>query len=402
MANEDPWISGKIIAELLLGAGHETYFVGGCVRDRLLGLPVHDVDVATAAPPEQVEALFNHAGWTTIAVGKSFGVIKVVVSSGEQVEVATFRSDGAYIDGRRPTAVTCSDARTDVNRRDFTINALLMDPRDGRIIDHVGGQEDLRAKRLRTVGDPSARLAEDRLRVVRALRFTAHLDLTIEPATWTALCQTTLHGLSAERLMQEWDKALGGRDPGRWLILLGSSGKLAEFCPSLCGLNLESTAERLRRCTATASAAVRCAVFLAAAPLAALRPWLASQPLSSERIRTILWLLESDPARLASGPASRRWRALRSGWPNELASFVACCTPDHPLLGELAAWAADPRSTRAWKPMLTAGDLLSLGFTPGPALGQALNQLEDQELDGVITERAEALRQAARLRHPGS
>lgn len=395
LANEEPWRSAQSIAEHLLDAGHETYFVGGCVRDRLLGLPVHDVDIATAASPEQAEAVFKHAGLRTIAVGKAFGVINVLSQTGEQVEVASFRSDGAYIDGRRPTTVTSSDARTDVHRRDFTINALLMDPRDGHLIDHVGGQEDLRAKRLRTVGEPADRLAEDRLRVLRALRFAAHLDLTIEPATWTALCQTTLHGLSAERLMQEWDKALGGRDPGRWLILLGSSGRLAEFCPPLWGLDLDLTAERLRRCPS--NIAVRCAVFLAAAPLANVRTWLAAQPLASERIKKILWLLECEPERLAKGPASQRWRALRRGWPQDLASFTACCVPDHPRLSELADWAADPRSARTWKPLLTAGDLLNLGFTPGPALGQALSLLEDQELDGIITDRAEALRQAARL-----
>jgi poly(A) polymerase len=388
------------VGAVLAGAGFETYFVGGCVRDLLLGLPVHDADLATAAHPEQVEAACAAAGLKTIPVGRSFGVVVAVAPSGHNVEVATFRSDSAYIDGRRPTAVSYSDARTDAERRDFTVNALLLDLRGGRVIDHVGGLDDLAARRLRAVGDAAARLAEDRLRVLRGLRFAAHLGLAIAPATWEAMRATGLAGLSAERLMQEWDKALASRSPGRWLELLAASGRLAELCPPLVGRDLAGTVAALGRFVPADGAALRAAVCLAAAEPAVVRPWLESQPLPSERIRAITWLLATDPLRLAAAPASLRWRTLRAGWPDELVRFTACRDPGHRCLPELTAWARDPRATRAWKPLLAAGDLIGLGFAPGPALGRALAALEDRELDGAIADRAEALRQAALLRHP--
>ncbi|MBA3937426.1 MAG: CCA tRNA nucleotidyltransferase, partial [Planctomycetes bacterium] len=141
----------------LVAAGHEAYLVGGCVRDLLLGRAVHDADVATNAHPEQVEACAAAAGWRTVAVGRQFGVIIVVAPGGANVEVATFRHDGAYIDGRRPTTIAFTSAVADVQRRDFSVNALLYDPLQGLVIDHVDGLADLAARRLRAVGDATAR-----------------------------------------------------------------------------------------------------------------------------------------------------------------------------------------------------------------------------------------------------
>lgn len=393
----EPWISGKAVAQILLHSGHETYFVGGCVRDGLLDIPVHDVDLATAAHPDTVEALCFRAGLKTIAVGKAFGVIVVVSPSGENVEVATFRSDSVYVDGRRPTAVSYSDARTDVERRDFTINALLVDPTSGIISDYVGGIDDLRQRRIRAVGDATARLSEDRLRVLRAVRFAAQLDFAIEAATWAALCATNLDGLSGERLMQEWDKAMVCRHPDRWLSLLSSSGRLKDWCPPLQGIALAQTLVRLQRQAPTL--AVRCAICLAEAPIDQSLAWLKDQPLPSERIQIITWLLTTDIEQLHGAPAPARWRTLRRGWPTELVEYQSCRAPQHPMLPTLRAWAADSRSTRTWKPMLRAADLMGLGFTPGPALGKALAAIEDQELAGELTNREQALSYAARLRH---
>jgi len=393
----EPWVSGQAVANLLLDAGYETYFVGGCVRDGLLQIPVHDVDLATAAHPDTVEAVCLRAGLKTIAVGKAFGVVVAVSPTGENVEVATFRSDSAYIDGRRPTSVSYSDARTDVERRDFTINALLLDPRSGTISDHVGGIDDLRQRRIRAVGDAAARLGEDRLRVLRALRFAAQLDFSIADATWTALCTTNLHGLSAERLMQEWDKAMACRHPDRWLALLASSGRMKDWCPPLHGLALTETFARLQR--PTAMLAVRCALCLTEAAIDSASAWLKAQPLPSERIQLITWLLSTDLDHLHQAPAPARWRALRRGWPQALVEYHTCRMPTHPLLPALTTWATDPRSTHTWKPLLRAADLLDLGFTPGPALGQALTAIEDQELAGELVTREQALSYAARLRH---
>ena len=154
------------ILRSLRSAGHEAYFAGGCVRDHLRGVEPHDYDVATDALPEQVEALFT--GRCDL-VGKSFGVA-IVRERGHAVEVATFRRDGPYLDGRHPSSVTFTNAEEDARRRDFTVNALFWDPVDGRILDYVGGRSDLEARLLRAVGDPDRRFEEDRLRLLRAVR----------------------------------------------------------------------------------------------------------------------------------------------------------------------------------------------------------------------------------------
>src|SRR5207244_1385552 len=158
----------------LRAAGHEAYLAGGCVRDRLLGREPLDYDIATSAPPETVQALFPR----TVPVGAQFGVV-LVIADGMPVEVATFRSDAAYVDGRRPSAVHFGSAREDARRRDFTINALFLDPLTGEVVDFVGGQADLRAGIIRAIGDPRARIAEDRLRMLRAVRLAAGVSETL-------------------------------------------------------------------------------------------------------------------------------------------------------------------------------------------------------------------------------
>ena len=159
------------VARTLQAAGHEALFAGGCVRDRLLGRPVSDYDVATAARPEQVEALFEK----TVAVGAAFGVI-VVVLDGVEIEVATYREDVGIKDGRHPESIRFTDAKSDALRRDFTINGMFEDPDTGEILDFVGGRADLARRVVRAIGDPVARFREDRLRMLRAVRFATVLD----------------------------------------------------------------------------------------------------------------------------------------------------------------------------------------------------------------------------------
>src|SRR5512142_218506 len=156
-------------------AGHQALWAGGCVRDLLLGLTPSDYDVATDATPEQVMALFRYR---TVPVGVSFGVVRVrgPLGQGDEVEVATFRSDGAYVDGRHPESVVFSSPRLDAERRDFTINAMFLDPLTGEVIDYVGGRADLKNRILRAIGDPEARFREDKLRLIRAVRFAARFD----------------------------------------------------------------------------------------------------------------------------------------------------------------------------------------------------------------------------------
>src|SRR5213595_1577127 len=179
--------AGEIVKRLR-AAGHVAYLAGGCVRDLLLGLEPKDYDVATDAPPERVRKLFNN----TQAVGAAFGVILVRLG-GSQIEVATFRTDVSYEDGRHPTEVRFSSAEEDAQRRDFTINGLFLDPIDDRVIDFVGGQEDLKARILRAIGEPNHRFEEDHLRLLRAVRFASRFGLTIEPETAEAIRRHAEH-----------------------------------------------------------------------------------------------------------------------------------------------------------------------------------------------------------------
>jgi poly(A) polymerase len=189
------------VVRRLREAGHVAYFAGGCVRDLLLGREAKDFDVATNAPPDRVRSLFHN----TQAVGAAFGVI-LVRRGGSQVEVATFRTDGEYADGRRPNDVRFSTAEEDAQRRDFTINGLFLDPLDGdRVIDFVGGQQDLRERRIRAIGEPQRRFEEDHLRLLRAVRFAARLGFELEPATAAAIRQHApmLTRISPERIGDE-------------------------------------------------------------------------------------------------------------------------------------------------------------------------------------------------------
>lgn len=196
----DPRDDALAVVRRLRDAGHVAYFAGGCVRDALLGLTPKDYDVATDAPPERVRGLFPR----TQAVGAAFGVI-LVRQGRSQVEVATFRADGKYTDGRRPEHVTFTTAEEDAKRRDFTINGMFYDPIEERVIDYVAGQEDLKNALLRAIGEPADRFAEDHLRLLRAIRFAARFGLTIEPATATALSMHAheLTRISPERITEE-------------------------------------------------------------------------------------------------------------------------------------------------------------------------------------------------------
>lgn len=176
------WPAVEEILQSLKLAGYECYLAGGCVRDALLGRPASDLDVATNATPEQIEKLFPK----TIAVGKSFGVMRVL-SRGSDIEVATFRKDGLYKDGRRPEDVSFSSPEEDAKRRDFTVNALFFDLSKEKVIDFVSGLEDLKQQTLRAVGDAFLRFEEDKLRILRALRFASQLGFVIESKTFQAI-----------------------------------------------------------------------------------------------------------------------------------------------------------------------------------------------------------------------
>ncbi|RME90233.1 MAG: HD domain-containing protein [Verrucomicrobia bacterium] len=218
------------IVRRLREADYDAFFVGGCVRDMLLGRPPGDIDIATSAPPEEVERLFVR----TVPVGRQFGVM-LVLEGGFEFQVSTFRTESGYRDGRRPDEVRFASAREDASRRDFTVNGLYYDPLTGELHDWVGGQADLKARLIRTIGPPEERFAEDRLRLLRAVRLAAQLGFEIEPATWAAIPPRAaeLRMVSAERIREELLKLFQPPGAARGLRLLQASGLLKVVLPEV-------------------------------------------------------------------------------------------------------------------------------------------------------------------------
>jgi poly(A) polymerase len=222
--------TARDVAARLRVRGHLAYFAGGCVRDIVRGETPKDFDIATDANPEAVQKLFPH----TYAVGAHFGVI-LVVENGFQFEVATFRADDVYVDGRRPSAVHFSSPEEDARRRDFTINGMFYDPVAEKVIDFVGGRADIQAKLVRAIGAPGQRFAEDRLRMLRAVRFATVLDYKIDNQTWNALLANavSINEISAERIREELVRMFLSSNRTRGWDLLDSSGLMRAILPEI-------------------------------------------------------------------------------------------------------------------------------------------------------------------------
>jgi poly(A) polymerase len=218
------------IAKKLKAKGYLVYFAGGSVRDHLMGKTPQDFDIATTAQPSEVEALFPK----TIPVGKQFGVI-LVVEGEKPFEVATFRKEGGYYDGRHPSEVSFTVPEEDARRRDFTVNGLFYDPFIEKVIDFVGGVEDIKKKVIRAIGDPNKRFEEDKLRLLRAVRFASTLGFEIENATWVALCARVkeIHAVSPERIREEVVKILTRQGASNGFDLLSRSGLMKEILPEV-------------------------------------------------------------------------------------------------------------------------------------------------------------------------
>jgi poly(A) polymerase len=235
-------LASKIVKRLS-DEGYTTYFAGGWVRDYLLGHPKSDIDIATEAPPEEVIRLFDR----TIAIGAHFGVIMVVIE-GETFEVASFRRDGLYIDGRRPESVEYSSPEEDAHRRDFTINGMFYDPLNEKVYDYVGGKEDLERKIIRAVGSPKKRFNEDRLRMIRGVRMACRFGFTIEADTKEAIreqAHTLFPSVAIERVWQELEKMLAYPHFDQAILMLYQLGLLEEFLPRLRDLGEICLKQRL-------------------------------------------------------------------------------------------------------------------------------------------------------------
>lgn len=210
--------------------GHLAYMAGGCVRDMLMGNEPYDYDIATSAKPAEIMRLFEK----TIPVGAKFGVVNVVLDN-SQFEVATFRSDGPYSDSRRPDTITFCDTKGDVLRRDFTINGMLYDPIEARVIDYVGGERDIHARLIRTIGNPTKRFNEDHLRLIRAVRFAARFSYDIEHETCLAIKNLSqkIPSVSVERIREELEKGLTCQNPHDFIQLLDETNLLQEILPEI-------------------------------------------------------------------------------------------------------------------------------------------------------------------------
>ena len=228
-AAEKRKLAGKII-DVLIRKGHRAFLAGGCVRDLVMKRIPQDFDIATNASPDEIEALFKK----TVAVGKQFGVIIVVIED-LSFEVTTFRKEGKYTDGRHPSHVEFTDAETDAKRRDFTVNGLFYDFKENRIIDYVDGQTDIAKKIIRTIGKPEERFDEDKLRLLRAVRFAANLNFALDPLTLSSIKRMAdqIHCVSPERIRDELIKLFTRGGAGKGMELLSETGLLKQILPEI-------------------------------------------------------------------------------------------------------------------------------------------------------------------------
>ena len=428
MAREARQLAENII-ERLRRAGHQAWLVGGCVRDLLLGREPEDYDVATDAPPDEVRALFGNAR----LVGAHFGV--VLVAQGEaEVEVATLRTDHCYRDGRRPSAVSFeTDPRRDVERRDFTINGLLLDPTTGEVLDFVGGREDLAAGLIRAIGDPDRRFAEDHLRMLRAVRFAAGLGFRIEPQTQEAIRRhrEQIRRISPERIRDELIRILTQGGARRGLELMEETGLLEIILPEVAAMKgvpqpveFHPEGDVWTHVLLMLEMMQNPSVTLA---LGVLLHDVGKPPTYrlAERIR----FDEHDQvgARLAVEIMTRlrfageqirrvealvqhhlRWRHVQQMRESKLKRFLALehfdehmelhrldCLASHRNLDNYYFVARKLAETppEALKPkrLLTGHDLIRAGFQPGPAFSEILREVEDAQLESQIRTPEEAL-----------
>jgi tRNA nucleotidyltransferase/poly(A) polymerase len=393
------------IVTRLRAAGHEALLAGGCVRDEVLGKTPKDFDVATSATPEEVRKVFGHR--RTLAIGAAFGVIAVLGRRGaEPVEVATFREDTRYSDGRRPDSVRFSTAEADARRRDFTVNGLFLDPVAGRVIDYVGGQADLARGIVRAIGNPRDRLVEDKLRLLRAVRCAATLGFELEPATAAAVRsmaeQVTV--VSPERIAAELRRILVDASRKQGMELLQDLGLLPHVVPELSAVaatsNLKSSKWQTTLRVLDALDKPSFPLALAAAlhesncerPVHAVGQRLR---LSNKEIDRAAWILEVLPLlqHAHERPWSRVQRALvHEGAAEAVQLLEAIEGAPHAAVRFCLAKLAMPKEELDPLPLLTGEDLIAHGLQPGPQFSELLEQVRDAQLEGRVADVEGALR----------
>ncbi len=397
---EDAQMSNKQAAikviKRLRGNGFEALLAGGCVRDTLLGRLASDYDVATDARPEDVIKMFTR----TLKVGAKFGVV-IVLAQGQQVEVATFRTETGYADGRHPGTVKFTGATEDASRRDFTINGMFYDPVEHKVIDYVDGQSDLERNIIRTIGKPEERFGEDFLRMLRAVRFSTQLDFAIAPGTFAAICSNArkITDISGERIAVELEGILAGPNRSAGAALLIESGLAEAIFPGFAGGQAQCAVsvlgqlrQRVDFALALAGLFAGCATEFAVQKCRILR-------LSRSRKKHIKFLLTNrgkllndrmslaELKKILAEPyfwdlyeLQRAIEKAAGGGRKGLAPLIAL----RRRIKALGDVELRP------KPLLNGHDLIRLGAVPGPALGQLSEEMYIAQLEGVIKTSAQA------------
>ena len=428
------------VAARLRAAGYEAWLVGGCVRDRLLGRPVHDRDLTTNATPRELRRLFPDA----LEVGAHFGVV-LVRKDGAEVQVATYRSESAYRDGRHPDEVRFEkDVRADLARRDFTINALLEDPFTGQVVDHVGGLQDLEARRIRAIGDPRRRFSEDHLRMLRAVRFAAELGFEIEPATFAAIRELApaILRISAERIRDELTRILTGNAPRRGFELLDETGLLEPVLPEVARMKgVEQPPEYHPEgdvwthtlamlgclCRPPLDLAWGCLLHDVGKPATQTfedrirfsghekagaemaRRILERLRYPKELVERVEWLVAQhmrfkDALKMSDATFKRFVRqpgfeTLLELYRIDLAASGRSMENYEAVRARLASIPAEALHP---PPLLRGRDLVAMGYAPGPAFSRALKALEEEQLAGRVRTREEAEQFVRRVLGPPS
>jgi len=426
------------IVRTLRARGHEAYFVGGCVRDLLRRKNPKDFDIATDAPPDAVARIFPK----TVPVGAQFGVM-LVVSDGDPFEVATFRADVGHRDGRHPDSVRYTDAREDALRRDFTVNGLFYDPVARKVLDWVGGQKDLRRRVVRAIGDPSRRFAEDKLRMLRAVRFASVLDFRIEPKTLAAVRRLApkIRDVSMERVRDELLKMFTGPDPAGALTLLDRSGLLKQVLPEVHRMkgvrqpkayHPEGDVFRHTRLLLeqledpTPLLAFACLLHDVGKPATYRRADRirfnghdrVGARLSEEILTRLRFPNDLKERIVASVEGHMRFKDVRQmrestlkrfmrreTFSSELEQHRIDCLASH---GDLSNWRFLKRKIRTFtkedirpKPLLNGHDLLAAGVPEGPLVGRMLRALEEAQLEGELATQEDAVRWVQRQKKGG-
>ncbi len=401
----------ETVVDDLTSAGYQALWAGGCVRDQKRQVSPKDYDIATNATPDQVRTVFGHKH--TIAIGEAFGVITVIGSKASgNIEVATFRADASYSDGRRPDSVRFTDAKEDALRRDFTINGMFFDPINQQYIDFVNGEADIEAKLIRAIGDPNTRIEEDRLRMLRAIRFASTFDFTIEAATLAAVQAnaTKIGAVSGERILVELSLILKNKHRKRGMLLLHQSGLLQHIIPGITAVGTDSESESWTKLLDTIHQLTKSPLEASLALIWTLigeRSWTSANrkelelnqrnmKLSNDSIKTINWIIASLPKILTA--STEFWPEIqeilidpRIDCLMDAALAVADSEDQQDHIRFCQDMLDQPIEKLNPPPLLNGNIILERQLATGKEIGRLLKIVRDAQLLGEITTTSEAI-----------